>query len=108
MNVGELKELLENFEDDEAMVLIGIQPSWPLCHGVAGVTSFGEREVECPDHKGYLLEHDKECMARFEADNNAEEPSSDQRAVWVVASEGHPYDRSPYAPRWLWEEGGWR
>lgn len=103
MKVGELKELLEEFEDDEADVLIGTQPHWPLAFHVIGVTSFGDREVECPDHEGYLLEHDEECRERFEADNTAEDPNSDQRALWIVSAEGSPYDRNPYAPRWLWD-----
>lgn len=111
MKVGELRELLEAVEDDSLEVYIGTQPSWPLCFGVAGVRHPNEeREVECPVHEGYLVNHQfrnpttnlyEHCGA--EPEEEEDEDGSDRNAVWIVSSDGHPWDRSPYAPRWLWE-----
>lgn len=113
MNVGELKELLEEC-DDEQVVFVGHQPSWPLCMSVAGIRHKGEeRETECPLHEGYLVHHSfrnpntdayEQCdAAPEEEDEDDGDEQSDRNAVWIVAGD-HPWDRSPYAPRWLWEE----
>jgi hypothetical protein len=57
MTVGELIEALQQY-DDEATVLIGVQPSWPFEHGVANVMSREE-----------TLEYD-EAEARREEEAN--------------------------------------
>lgn len=71
--VRELIEELENY-DPEAPVLIAHQPSWPLAEVVAHVTTDDDPETDDP--------------------NDA--------AVWIVAG-GHPSDRSPYAPGFVFE-----
>lgn len=108
MTVGELKEYLENY-DDEQVILIGTQPAYPLAFHLEGTASYADREVECPDHEGYLLDHDPECEAAYEADeeDGPDSELSDYKVVWLIVSEGSPTDRSPYAPRWLWDEDGW-
>lgn len=109
MTVGQLKELLEDLDvDDDTLVYIGHQPSWPLCFGVAGVTHWAQRERECPDHEGYLVEHDPDCLEAYGDPEETGDEHSDERVLWIVLSDGSPYERSPYAPRWLWDEGGWR
>lgn len=109
MNIGELRELLEELEDldDDTPVFVAHQPSWPLCLNLAGVIHWSQRERECPDHEGYLVDHNEECALEYPERLDELDPSADERAVWLVGGD-HPHDRSPYAPRWLWEEGGWR
>lgn len=109
MNVGELKELLEQVEDDELPVFIGHQPSWPICLSVAGVRHPDEeREICCPIHEGYLIHHqfrneDGEYESCDELPEDEEETDENRKAVWIVGGD-HPYGRSPYAPAWLWED----
>ena len=88
MNVRELIELLDDY-DPEAPVLIAHQPSWPLAEVVAGVVE------DDPDR--YLEDRD--------SDPDEDQPDTDEdgaRAVWIVAG-GHPYERSPYAPKWIFD-----
>lgn len=107
MKVGELKTLLEDYEDDQE-ILIAYQPSWPLAVNIAHVSSFGDRERECPDHEGYLIDHDPECVENNTPDDDDEDsPLADEKVLWIVGG-NHPYSRSPYAPRWLWGGEGWR
>lgn len=106
MKVGELKELLEEYEDDQ-VIFLAHQPSWPLCLNIGGVASWGDRERECPDHEGYVIDHDPECVAAHEDDVDHESETADEKVVWLIGGD-HPYDRSPYAPRWLWDGEGWR
>jgi hypothetical protein len=115
MKVGELKELLEQVEDDDLPVYIGHQPSWPLCLNVAGVRhpDDDEEPPACSDHPDSYVGHiiteaqaDEEqakgevCHGEPEEDERKED---DRQAVWLIGGD-HPWDRSPYAPRWLWEE----
>ena len=109
MLLSELRERLEELEDldGDTPVYIGHQPNWPLALNVAGIIHFQDQEIECPDHEGYLLEHDQDCLNNYE-DPDGELPfDDDRRALWIVGGE-HPYDRSPYAPRFLWQEEGWK
>ena len=105
MKVGELREMLEDVGDDHLEVYIGHQPQYPICLGVAGIRHPNEeREVECPVHEGYLVGHSLNCSAEPDDDDDGGNDLDDHRIVWIVASDGSPYERSPYAPRWLWGE----
>ncbi len=84
MKVQELRELLENYEDND-VVLIAHQPSWPLQEVLQSVVSTEEIEVEEEEVEGIDANEDEE---------DEELP----RYVYLVAG-GHPYDTSPYAPR---------
>jgi hypothetical protein len=92
MKVRDLIELLENYDDD-ADVMVAHQPSYPLAETLAGVASNDDREAECPEHDGYLVGH---------AGCDLEPESDDETIVWLVAG-GHHWDRSPYAPRWVFD-----
>ena len=80
MTLGELhgiiEEMLEEHGED-VPVRLAVQPDWPLSHTVANVR--------------YLNEDD--CPAQAQP-----------AAVWIAASQGHPCDESPYAPREAWDE----
>jgi hypothetical protein len=79
MKVGELLELLEQM-NPETEVMIAHQPSWPLAEQVVAVI---------PSEEGPGPEVDEEV--------------DECPVVWLVA-DGHARDRSPYAPRWVFDQ----
>lgn len=85
MTVGELKERLEDF-DDELEIRLATQPSWPLRFRLAGVTS---------DEEAFEYSYTPE-----EQDERGGEPS--ENFLWLVEG-GTPHDESPYAPRYVWD-----
>lgn len=96
--VGELREYLEQFEDD-APIMIAHQPSWPLAEVLQDVrTAEGEdEEIECEEHPDYLVGHyDHENSRTCTWTPECEEETDN--TVWLVAG-GHKWDGSPYAPR---------
>ena len=106
MKVGELKELLEQF-DDEQEVMIAHQPNWPLAEVLSTVTTEADREeeIECEEHPDYLVGHSFRNPDTGEYEQCRWEPEADpdeveDRTVWLVAG-GHKWDASPYAPRWV-------
>ena len=56
--VGELREYLEQFEDD-APIMLAHQPSWPLAEVLQDVRTAEDEdeEIECEEHDGYLVGH---------------------------------------------------
>lgn len=99
--VGDLIAYLEDL-DPEAPVMIAHQPNWPLAEVVRGVVSPADREIECPVHEGYLVDHGYRGEDG-EYHRCTESPVSDSETdntVWLVAG-GHHHSRSPYAPRWV-------
>lgn len=48
MTVGELKQLLEDFEDDQEVKIMS-QPSWPFEYDIAGLISRDEIRPEDPN-----------------------------------------------------------
>lgn len=79
MNVGNLRDMLEGYDDD-AEVLIATQPSWPLATQVARVIADSERDV-----------HDEQ------SDEFDPETDEQRDRVWLVAGDAtYP---NPYAPR---------
>lgn len=115
MNVGELKELLEDVSDDTEL-RIAHQPSWPLALTVAGVRAPGDAfpdERECPYHYGYLVNHvvpEAQADDRYaagalcdDAPEDEDDPRDRRDLVWIVGID-HPYDESPYAPKWVFED----
>ena len=50
MTVGQLKDLLEGYEDDME-VRIASQPNWPFEYGIRGVVSRSEVDEEDPDEE---------------------------------------------------------
>lgn len=113
MNVGELKELLEDVPDGTEL-RIAHQPNYPLALTVAGVRAPGDdfpEEVPCPYHEDRCIGH---IISEEEADSSYQagavcdcEPDEDPRdrrnLVWIIGI-NHPYDESPYAPRWVFED----
>ena len=80
--VGELIARLEDY-DPETPIMLAHQPSWPLAETLAGIVGPEDREMPSDD----------------EVDpDEAAEPDT----VWLVAG-GHAWDRSPYAPGWVFE-----
>ena len=90
VTVGDLIAALENY-DPETPVMIGHQPSWPLAETVAGVVGPDDRET-C-----HLADHE-ECDLEDGYHVDDEGPET----VWLVAG-GHAWDRSPYAPRAIFD-----
>ena len=85
MKVKDLLQLLED-ADPEAEVRIAVQPSYPLQHRAVGFISTEELSVE-----------------------EAEEVTGETEAgaVWILASESHPDEGSPYGRREWWEGQRW-
>jgi hypothetical protein len=79
MKVSQLRDYLEQYEDD-AEVMIAHQPSWPLAETLANVTTFEDAldGAVDPDNDSDLLDG--------------------VEVVWLVAGGAH-YKLSPYAPR---------
>jgi hypothetical protein len=90
MTVGELKELLED-ENEDAVVRIVHQESWPLQEVVGGIAS------------GRLYEDEPDEEPDPDADPDADP------IVFLVAN-GHPQHGSPYGPKGAWSamRRGWR
>lgn len=93
MKLDELLEKIEaqvtdyldsGIDPSEVEVLLAIQPSYPLTMSIAGMVS--DEEVE-------------------EASEPPLEATQDSEKVfWIAASDGPgSYNRSPYAPRAIWE-----
>lgn len=91
MNVGELKEMLEDLDDD-LEIRLAHQPSWPL--------RFNLRSVVTPEGHMEALRQEAWDAGRDPDEVEADEDNS--KFVWLVEGD-HPYDESPYAPRILWE-----
>lgn len=90
MNVRELIEALqervENGDvDEDAEVLLAHQPHWPLAETLAGVVASAELGDEESEEEGL---------------------DATERVLWLAAG-GHPYDRSPYAPRAVFQVEAW-
>jgi hypothetical protein len=103
MTVGELVDLLDAYDEDTP-VMIAHQPNYPLAETLGGAVHTSDRDrgdVECALHGGYLVGHlvDGEPCG-WEPDE--EHCDDDEPCVWLVAG-GHAWDRSPYAPRWVFE-----
>ncbi len=81
MNVGNLRQLLEGY-DDEQEVVLAFQPSWPLAFQLGNVVADSERDV-----------HD-------DSDPEDEGEEQDDR-LWLVA--GDSARPNPYAPRDVFE-----
>lgn len=88
MDVRDLKEMLASM-DDEAEIRIAHQPSWPLRFDLAAV-----------------IDSDELSRRIYNDRDPDEDPEADPKEnfVWLVASAGHPWDESPYAPTQLWQE----
>lgn len=90
MNVGELKEMLEDVDDD-LEVRIAAQPSWPL--------RFTLRSVVTPE--AFAEARAQEAWDAGVERPDDEEPDEDANFLWIVQGD-HPSE-SPYAPRIIWE-----
>ena len=80
MNVAQLRDLLESYDDD-AIVMIAHQPAWPLAETVAAVCTLDDVAD---------VDDDPE-------DPDRDNPDADRNVVWIVAG-GQRSDPSPYAP----------
>lgn len=85
MNVGELREALEDL-DDEVVLRIATQPNWPL--------RFGVRSIITP---GDLIEYNER-----ENEDHLDDEDDGPQFVWIVTGD-HPHDESPYASKDLWD-----
>jgi hypothetical protein len=83
MNVGELREALEDL-DDEVEIRLATQPNWPLAFNIRAVVT----PADIVDY-------------RETEDETEVEDETEDELVWIVAGD-HPWDGSPYAPRVLW------
>lgn len=103
--VGDLKELLEQFEDDQP-VMLAHQPNWPLAEILGSVLGPDDNETEvcCEVHPDYLVGHGfRNEQGEYETCHWEPETDPEEKAdntVWLVAG-GHKWDASPYAPRWV-------
>lgn len=88
MNVRQLRELLESY-DDEATVLVVHQPSWPLVETLAGVADAHEA-------------HRVESAENGDEDEDESPVAADGQLVYLVA-DGHPSEGSPYGPKSAWD-----
>ena len=114
MKVGQLRELLDGV-DDETEIRVAWQPSWPLAASLGGVRVPGDDadEATCPEHPDYYVGHtisqaQQNLEDGFVAGETCDcEPEDDERDrrehVWLVQGD-HPWDESPYAPRWVFQD----
>lgn len=72
-----LQDMQEDWPDDDPEVLMAIQPNWPLAKTFGGAV---------------LVE-----------DEPREEGEKGEPIVWLVDGDQHPFGRSPYASRDLWQ-----
>jgi hypothetical protein len=79
MNVGQLRELLENV-DDNVPVIIATQPSWPLALSITHV----------------MLNTERENYDDTEGRWNDESPVVER--LWIAAGDQSQNWDSPYAP----------
>lgn len=80
MNVAELRELLDQYDDD-APVRVAYQPSWPLRGHVVGVVAHADL-ADDPDEAADV---------------------DDADVVWVAVEQvGGSAGENPYAPRDVW------
>jgi len=87
MTVGQLKQLLEDYDDDRPILAVH-QPSWPLAENIVGLAVYENRYDENGDN--------------VDADPADVDGDEDATPVWLVVS-GHQWDRSPYGPRWAFD-----
>lgn len=85
MNVGQLRDMLENYDDDQD-VMIAYQPSWPLAAELADVTTL--EDLGLPE-------------AELDGLHHGDKPD----VVWFVAG-GAPYP-DPYAPGVVFGDNVW-
>lgn len=114
MNVRDLRDLLEDVDDD-VEVMVAHQPSWPLAERLGGVvdsediTHEDTDEDECQACERHVLapECGLEDSTHVTEDeyNAAREEQNGPHTIWLVAG-GHDYDRSPYAPKAVFETAG--
>jgi hypothetical protein len=90
MNVGELRELLEDYEDD-VEVAIATQPAWPLAFEVGEVIEIDPHVPEDEDEEDEEPENELGDMDRDHHDG--------KHIVWITTGSGLWPD--PYAPRRL-------
>lgn len=96
--VGQLRELLEAYDDD-APLRVAIQPSWPLRCAVVGVTDGDEIERERNGGYGY----DEVQFVDPDTGEVAERlPEDERRIVWIAVDQVSSYDEHPYAPSEAW------
>lgn len=78
MTIDELRRIVIELEVDhgsDCEVRLAFQPNWPLSFHINRI-----RYVDGP------------------------EDGSQPAAVWITASDSHPYDENPYAPREAWDQ----
>lgn len=119
MTVGDLLTLIEDLPPNTEL-RVAHQPSWPLALTISTIRTPDDTDEEfqlCPDHPDYYIghiisprKHDPEHDPPFICDTpcpSLPDPEDDTREgrqhVWIVAID-HPYNESPYAPRWVFEE----
>ena len=92
MTLDQLIERLTDLQQDgygDSVVRLAFQPSWPLALDVGRITPLNVNDTGEEDEDGY------EGTPPPGWDETAAPP--EEFIVWI-ASGGHPYDASPYAP----------
>lgn len=79
MNVGQLRELLENV-DDNVPVIVATQPSWPLAGSITNV----------------VLNTERENYDETEGRESEDEPVVER--LWIAVGDSSGDWDSPYAP----------
>lgn len=108
MTVGELREALEDLEDD-VEVRIATQPSWPLAFHIGNVWVPSQYEdVEAERRQERYEDLREEGMSIEDADALLDEEFEDEddddqaKFVWIATGDGNCSDY-PYAPRYAWD-----
>lgn len=100
MNVGQLREMLEDYDDDQP-VRVATQPNWPLRLTVSTV-KVNEPEMDADTEEAHmeaLRSGNHALAASILAEHNGEP------IVWLIAADHPSGDESPYAPRELFNAG---
>jgi hypothetical protein len=94
--VGDLIALLDCY-DPATPVMLAHQPAWPLAETIGAVV--GPDDQACPDH--FVGAETLRCQTCGQGVSPDDDEPGDG-TVWLVAG-GHAWDRSPYAPAWVFE-----
>jgi hypothetical protein len=115
MNVGELREMIEDLSDDRELMVVH-QQQYPLRETIMGIYDPDDpgAELECGSCESNRTRESIREM--FEAGDDAwccDNPEysgfdedgceSEDQPLYLVA-DGHPYNGSPYGPRIAWEQ----
>lgn len=98
ITVGELKDILNQFEDDQEIMAVH-QPSWPLREVIKGVWDpYMNGDEECDDGCQHVAGNHNEKDGCMDCDCGWY-PNPDEKKVLLLVVDGCPMEINPYGPK---------